>query len=248
MRLRHWQKRPIVAVLLGVIFVFGLGSAIGGSVLEDHDDFCTTCHTKPENTYYDRAQQALKDKASAADLQSLIKERAALDLASQHYIVTDTLTCISCHGGTRNLGDRIESLALGVKDSAVNFLGRADQTIEKATTGDPALINRACVACHITQLVTLKFENHFHVKLPQTWALLQIGVQPIIPAETPNALTNARTKPELLNTTLTCLSCHQAHRSNLDLTQYLDQVSVVLPACAQCHRESGKGPTGIAPQ
>ena len=74
---------------------------------------------------------------------------------------------------------------MGAKDSVVYFLGRADQTIEKATTGDPALIDRACVACHIEQLVTIKFENHFHVKLPQAWNVLQSGVPPIVPADTP---------------------------------------------------------------
>jgi predicted CXXCH cytochrome family protein len=248
MRLRKWSKRSIVIALLGVVVVLGLGGAIGGTILEERDDFCITCHTKPESTYYDRTRQALKDATAAADLQNLIKQRVAIDLAGQHYIVTGTMSCIACHGGTRNVGDRIESLALGAKDSVVYFLGRADQTIEKATTGDPALIDRACVACHIAQLVTITFDNHFHVKLPQTWNLLQSGVQPIVPADTPNALTNARTKPELLETSLTCLSCHQAHRSNLDFTQYLDQNAVVLPACAKCHDETGKGPTGIAPQ
>ncbi len=245
-RLKQWRKRSIFIAVAIVVVVLGLSGSIGGSLLEERDDFCTSCHTKPESTYYDRTRQALKDAAGATDLQNLIKQNIAIDLASQHYVISSTMTCIACHGGVRNLNDRVESLALGVKDSVVHFLGRGNPTIEKATTGDPSLIERACIACHIQQLVTIKFENHFHVKLPQTWQLLQSGVQPIVPEDTPNALTNARTKPELLPTTVTCLSCHQAHRSNLDLTQYLDKDAVVLPACAKCHQETGKGPTGIA--
>ncbi|HZY44956.1 MAG TPA: hypothetical protein VFF70_09435, partial [Anaerolineae bacterium] len=108
-------------------------------------------------------------------------------------------------------------------------------------------INRACVGCHVMQLVTVRFANHFHVKLPQAWNLIQSGVQLIVAADTPQVLTDPRSKPELLNTSITCLSCHQAHRSNLDLTDYLDQDAVVLQACAACHRETGKGPVGIAP-
>ena len=248
MRFKKWKRRWILTALFGAVLILGAGGAIGGTLLEDHDDFCISCHTKPEQTYYDRVQQALKDKAGVTDLKSLAAQHIAIDLASQHYIVTDTLSCISCHGGVRNFGDRADSLTLGIKDTLKFFLGRADQTIEKTTTGDPALIDRACVGCHITQLVTVKFANHFHVKLPQTWNLIQSGVQPVTTADAPQGLTDPRSKPELLKTSITCLSCHQTHRSNLDLTGYLDQDAVVLQACATCHRETGKGPVGIAPQ
>ncbi|HZY43176.1 MAG TPA: hypothetical protein VFF70_00370, partial [Anaerolineae bacterium] len=203
MRFKNGKRRWILTALFGAVLVLGAGGAIGGTLLEDHDDFCISCHTTPEQTYYDRVQQALKDKAGVTDLKNLAAQRVAIDLASQHYIVTDTLSCISCHGGVRNLADRVESLALGAKDSLVYFLGRADQTIEKTTTGDPALINRACVGCHATQLVTVKFENHFHVKLPQAWNLFQGGAQPIVTADNPKALTDPRSKPELLDTSIT---------------------------------------------
>jgi predicted CXXCH cytochrome family protein len=242
------RRGKLLTALFGAVILLGVGGFSAGTLAEEHDDFCTACHTKPEVTYYDRTQQALRAKVGAADLKALAAQDVAIDLASQHYIVTETTTCIACHGGNRGLGDRVESLALGLKDTVVQLTAQADPTIEKASTGDPALINRACVSCHVDTLVKASFDNHFHVKLPQTWALIQSGVQPIVPAESPNALTDLRTKPELLETTVTCLSCHQAHRSNLDITKYLDQDNVVLPACAQCHQETGRGPVGIAPQ
>ena len=237
-----------MTALFGAVILLGLGSFTAGTLLEDSDNFCIACHTKPEVTYFDRSRQALKDKVGVTDLKTLAAQHIAIDLASQHYIVTDTLKCIDCHGGDRNLTDRVASLALGIRDTAILISGRADQTIEKTTTGDPALINRACVKCHADALLVASFDNHFHVKLPQTWALIQSGMQPIVPADNPQALTDLRTKPELLNTTVTCLSCHVAHRSNLDFTNYLDQDNVVLPACAKCHQETGRGPVGIAPK
>ena len=246
--LRLDKRDKLLTALFGAVILLGLGGFGSGTLLEDRDDFCIACHTKPEVTYYDRARQALDDKASATDLSALAAQDLAIDLASQHYIVTNTINCIACHGGERDLGDRIESLTLGLKDTLVHFAGRGDPTIEKTTTGDPDLIIRACVSCHVETLVTAGFDNHFHVKLPQAWTLIESGVPPIVPADSPQALTDPRAKPEQLVTTVTCLSCHQAHRSDLDITNYLDQDNVVLPACARCHQETKRGPVGIAPQ
>jgi predicted CXXCH cytochrome family protein len=244
--MKRRRKLWILTALLGAVFILAVGVAAAGTVLEDNDNFCIACHTTPEVTYYDRAQQALKAKAQSTDIKQLSADNVAVDLASQHAIVTDTLHCIACHGGNRNLADRAESLTLGLKDTLKYLVGQANQTIEKTTTGDPELINRACVRCHAETLLTVKFENHFHVKLPQTWQLIEQGAQPIVSPDMPQALTDPRSKPELLNTTVTCLSCHQAHRANLGFTNYLDQNGVVLPACAQCHSQSGRGPVGIA--
>jgi predicted CXXCH cytochrome family protein len=235
----------IVAALIGSVVVLGLAGSTAGTLLEDNDNFCITCHTRPEVTYHDRAQQALSAVTNITNRQALLDQNLAIDLASQHYLVGTAFKCIDCHGGRRDLGDRVESLSLGVQDTLKYLLGRGDLTIEKATTGDPDLINRTCVRCHVDTLVAVRFDNHFHVKLPQTWQLIQSGAQPV--ADSPQALTDPRSKPELLNTTVTCLSCHQAHRSNLDFTNYLDRDGRVLPACAECHGESGHGPIGIAP-
>ncbi len=238
------KRRGIAAALIGVVILLGLGGATAGTLLEDDDNFCIACHTKPEMTYHDRAQQARSAVTNITNRPAAIQQDLALDLASQHYIISDTFQCIACHGGNRDLADRANSLTLGIKDTLKYFIGRSDPTIEKLKTGDPDLINRACVRCHVETLVTVKFDNHFHVKLPQAWQLIASGVPPI--ANSPQALTDPRSKPELLKTTVTCLSCHQAHRSNLDLTNYLDQDGAVLPACAKCHQESGQGPVGIS--
>ena len=237
---RRWGWWVLIAVVL-----LALSGATTETLLEDNDQFCTVCHARPEVTYVDRAQAALAAKAS--DLKALSQQYVAIDLASQHFIVGDNMNCIACHGGRRDLADRTESLALGLKDTVTFWSGQANQTLEKVSAGDPALIDRACVRCHITTLLTAGFDNHFHVKLPQTWALIASGLAPSVPPGATFALTDPRAKPELLTTSVTCLNCHQAHQSNLELTGYLNQNAVVLPACAQCHRESGKGPVGIAP-
>jgi nitrate/TMAO reductase-like tetraheme cytochrome c subunit len=215
--------------------VLSLGGFGVGSVLEESDAFCTSCHTAPEQAYFDRAQQA-----KAGDI--------PIDLASVHLSTHEQeFNCIACHRGSGNLGDRITSLTLGAKDAVIYFTGNGDPTIEKRTAAAPGLIDRGCVGCHIDTIVVAGFENHFHVKLPSTWAVLQSGVQPVVPEAEPQALTDPRGMPELLDTSVTCLSCHLAHLSGFDFVAYLDTSGTVDPACNDCHIETGKGPKGLLP-
>ncbi len=237
-RRRGFRRLLPVALLVAVLFG-GVSGATVSFVLEENDEFCIACHTAPEQVYFDRARQA-----EAGD--------APLDLSSVHMSTHEReFNCIACHHGSGNLGDRITSLALGLKDTAVLIAGRADPTVEKRTAAAPGLIDRGCVACHVDTIVVAGFENHFHVKLPSAWSVIQSGVKPVVPPDTlpgaPDPLTDPQGKPEPLETTVNCLSCHVAHLSGFEFVNYLDESGAVFPACNTCHMETERGPIGLAP-
>jgi len=226
-------RRSWPLIVMGVMVLAGLSfGAYTSFVLEESDVFCISCHTAPEQVYFDRARQA---EAGSPPV----------DLASLHMKADDLLiNCIACHRGTADVGDRIQSVALGARDTLIHLAGRADPGIEKRRAGLPDLIDRSCVACHVEAIVVASFENHFHVKLPATWAALERGAQPV---GSPEALVDNQAKPEPLATTVTCLSCHIVHASGFELTGYLDESGAVFPACNQCHVEVNRGPKGLTP-
>jgi nitrate/TMAO reductase-like tetraheme cytochrome c subunit len=232
---RRGRRRVLLIVLLAFAVLGLSGFGTTSFVLEESDEFCISCHRPPEQTYLNRARQARTGSAP-------------IDLASVHMSTKkQTFNCIACHRGSADLGDRISSVTLGLRDTLIHVTGSADPSIEKRTAALPGLIEHSCVTCHTDTIVTAGFENHFHVKLPATWGVIQSGVKPIVPNDSPQALSDPRGKPELLNTSVTCLSCHVAHLSGFDFTKYLDQTGSVYPACNTCHMETGKGPIGLVP-
>jgi len=148
----------VLLIALLVFAVLGLsGFGTTSFVLEESDEFCISCHRPPEQTYLDRARQARTGSAP-------------IDLASVHMSTKkQTFNCIACHRGSADLGDRISSVTLGLRDTLIHVTGSADPSIEKRTAARPGLIEHSCVTCHTDTIVTAGFENHFHVKLPATW-------------------------------------------------------------------------------
>jgi len=242
----HLQTRPRPRGIRRLLFaglsaIALLGSAFGAYtslVLEESDAFCISCHRPPEQAYFDRAQQA-KGGGTPADLSSV--HMAARTIA---------FNCIACHRGASEIGDRVLSVMLGARDTLIHFAGTGDPALEKRSAALPGLIDRSCVKCHVDAIVVVGFENHFHVKLPAAWRAIQGGVAPVappgLPPGSPDPLADAQGKPEPLDTTVTCLSCHIAHASGFELVKYLDE-SVYLPACDACHVETNRGPKGVAP-
>lgn len=58
------------------------------SKLEERDSFCISCHTAPEQAYYDRAQEALAIVVAGSF-------EDPIDLASAHYALPEeTFRCI----------------------------------------------------------------------------------------------------------------------------------------------------------
>ena len=227
-------RRPAVLVLLtlamgSVTFLFGVSQA------EEHDAFCISCHTRPEQTYYDRAQSAARG------------EVPYLDLASAHYGLSDDgFRCIDCHRGNGGLRHRAVTLTLGARDALIFFSGQADPAIEKGKPVLPQLGDAACVRCHRKTLLVAGFENHFHNKLPAAFAAWQAG----------NALTAPEGASETgapalqrYDTTLACADCHRAHvhLEGAETQAFLDIENVVFPACVKCHEEVGAGPLELGP-
>jgi len=136
--------------------LFSLGSALalllilagGGATLyafhlENNDAFCTACHTQPESTFYQRAQQT-----------------QATDLASDHS--AQGVHCIECHSGPGLLG-RAQGMQQGVRDLLVYWRGNYHQPA-KPTRPYP---DTQCTKCHQSIAQDRTFNNHFHVLLPQ---------------------------------------------------------------------------------
>jgi len=215
-------------VIIGALFLVGLlflsFGFVGGTLLEDHNDFCASCHTVPESTYFNRSVAAIADK-----------NKKITDLATMHFHQASNqnqdFQCISCHRGDSSLGDRIQTLLLGAKDTVIYVAGKADPTIEKPTIAYSVLVNAACIRCHETTLLTVNgISTHFHNFLPQTAELLAQGKKFIGGSFSEDGF-------RTINTSLTCTSCHLAHKtvdtSNPNL-KLLD-VPTAQQACDICH-------------
>ncbi len=202
------------------------------SQLEEHDEFCISCHTAPEETYYRRAVDAQTGALAIPP-----------DLASAHYAAGETVfRCIDCHRGDSSLGHRFRTFLLGARDALVWVSGRADPAIEKVHAGEPELLNAGCLPCHSETLLELGFNNHYHNQLIAARELEAAGLEPFPPPEgLPGTLFAELAE---LDSTVTCIDCHQAHRTLPDgeQTLYLDLEGVMYPACVQCHEEVGHGP------
>ena len=60
MRRQLQQRRGLGTALFGAVILLGLGRFTAGTLLEDSDNFCIACHTKPEVIYIARSRQQLK--------------------------------------------------------------------------------------------------------------------------------------------------------------------------------------------
>ena len=152
-----------------VLVVVGIVGFAGGTALEEHDSFCSSCHTVPETTYLNRSDAALVSASAVVS-----------DLATYHFhqALTNTTSfqCIVCHRGDASLGNRIHSLALAMKDPSRWLAAGRIPPSERTTIAEPALVNAACVACHETTLLTQRGNaTHFHNLLPATTALVAQG-------------------------------------------------------------------------
>jgi hypothetical protein len=209
------------------------------SSLEENDNFCTSCHLAPEETYVARSL--------AAQEEGVVLE----DLASGHYHAASlageaAFRCIDCHRGDDSFNDRASTLFTGARDALTFLTGGADETIEKAHVGDPDLLERACLKCHVPTLMERGFNNHYHNQLPQAKAALEAGAEMSDP-EIGLAEGDVFTEMGGLETTVTCSSCHLAHPSLPDgeQTLFMDLEAVMFPACVQCHEEVGHGPVDL---
>ncbi len=242
-----WLAFALAGVVVLVATAFALNTV---NARERDDTFCTSCHTKPEESYYQHAQEALGGALP-------------VDLSSFHYQQIrgqgGQIRCISCHvgdGGTSAYLAKYQMTAqhawLWLSDLANRATQKTaiTQTVRSGITTTlpmgtlaplvPALSNDGCISCHTATLLVAGRANHVHNSLPAAYQLWKSGAR-LSPARGESDIQDVIARGlTQYGTTLQCGQCHQTHRA-LDTNQYLDDVELAR-RCSQCHVESGKGP------
>lgn len=257
---RRPRRSPI-----GLFIVFAALVMVAGGVAsffyvgeqQRQDATCLACHTPPHQAYLDRAQAS-------------VGGALAPDLSSFHYQQIrgggGDIRCIDCHRGNDSLPDRAATMLLSLRMTARWLAGANDVRIEKTaiTTTvingvtqtvpqttlalrEPALTNASCIACHQEQLLIAGLANHMHNMLPAVYDAWKNGARLIAPKDAPDPQAVIAQGLMRFETTVQCTACHQAHRT-MDTNGFLDLQNVVKPACEQCHRETGSGPTQVTIQ
>ncbi len=172
-----------VAVLVAIVVIPVAGFT--GMQLENHDDFCASCHTSPESEYVDRAH---------AD--------SVVDLASFH--TGEGVRCIDCHSG-KGAGGRIQAMSLGGHDLLKFVSGQFPQ---------PAPLTRSindvsCTKCHSDISQGRNFNNHFHFFLPQ-WQQLSGNAATCVDCHQSHAV-DGLVQNGFLNEQHTVSICQQCH-------------------------------------
>jgi nitrate/TMAO reductase-like tetraheme cytochrome c subunit len=147
---RNPKTRLILYILLAgvglAIFLAASGFAFAATQ-EQHDIFCSSCHTQPESTFYQRSINA-----------------QAVDLASVHK--ADKTRCIDCHSGVGVTG-RVKAELLGAHNALAFYTNTAMQPAKQTKP----IADESCVKCHQNVFDQRDMNNHFHFFLAQWQAL-----------------------------------------------------------------------------
>jgi predicted CXXCH cytochrome family protein len=141
-------------LIVGAVVLMGLGSALAATKAEERDSNCASCHSEPETTYVQRAQNP---HAHAVDLAS-----AHAHVANNVTADTNAIRCIDCHSGPGFMG-RAKALTLGARDAFRWFTNTATQP---ALTTVP-IADENCIKCHTDTPTDTRFDKHFHGLLAQ---------------------------------------------------------------------------------
>jgi len=238
-RRRRWLF--ILGGLFVLLLVFSGIGFVTATALEDQDNFCISCHTVPEVTYYNRAYISLDHP-----------DQTVVDLATAHYHLSQQngktpFTCIDCHRGDAGLVDRVSAITLGARDAFIYVIGHEDPTIEKTQTAEGWLSNASCIGCHASTLLNVTgFNNHYHTKLMQAAALVVGGAKFAIGGDLtdlPDVNQAVADWTRTVNVALDCTACHVAHKSlpNGTATQFID-THIEAEGCVICHVAAKQGP------
>lgn len=123
------NKTPLHFLLvLGGVVAIGIILAVSGfrfaAAQETHDSFCTSCHTQPESTFFQRSTGA-----------------QPVDLASYH--AAQQTRCIDCHSGMGVLG-RMQAEMLGARNALAWYTHTA---VQPARLTFP-ISDADCLKCH----------------------------------------------------------------------------------------------------
>ena len=184
-----WSKRPAYLVpLLGILMVIAVGAYITGTQLEQHDNFCASCHTQPEDDFYTRSLQP-----------------ASQDLAAFH--AEKKVLCIECHAG-KGLVGRSLGLAAGAQDLVAFWSGN----YPKPAKMEEPMPDANCTRCHASVLTKQDFSNHFHVFLAQWRAADPKNAATCVSCHTSHT-TNGDVAQMYLVENSTVLVCQRCHSS-----------------------------------
>ncbi len=188
---RRWPKLviAIIAIIAG-LGILSAASAATAMQLENHDDFCASCHSEPESTFFQRAMAS-----------------QSTDLASFH--TTKDVRCIDCHSGPGLIPGRISAITLGAKDLLAWISGHATQPAVNTRPIDDA----NCLKCHAAVTQQRDFNNHFHAFLSR-WQAVDQNAATCVSCHQSHT-TTGEAQLAFLNrddTVAVCQKCHQVLR------------------------------------
>jgi predicted CXXCH cytochrome family protein len=179
-----WKSNKLGIIVIALVLFSG-ASILTGTQLENHDSFCSTCHTQPETTYFQRES-----------------DTTPVDLATFH--ATKNVGCIDCHSG-KGIPGRLSAIALGTRD-LLAFLSR---NYKQPAPQTQRIGDANCYKCHADISQRQDFNNHFHVFLPQWQARDPTAAECVDCHQSHN--TNGQASLAFLNqndTTQVCQRCH----------------------------------------
>lgn len=236
-RILKLGRGPTLLLLGTLLLLLATGGGVGASVLEENDEFCTTCHLAPERTYYNRAQFAMDHQ-----------EEEIPDLATLHYVEAlnnvnyDEFRCVDCHRGRQRVTDRAAALALGAYDGLVYLTGGGSTIdVESGEVHQRWIVNTSCEGCHEDALLVLGFDNHFHNYLPAAEDANERTGDLFVPEGTA-----FEDEQKLLDdglqtheTEVDCLTCHRSHVQVIggEQVQFIEE-EVKLRGCTDCHEDN----------
>ena len=138
------KTRLVLYILLigsGLAILLTTGGFTFAATQEQRDSFCSSCHTQPESTFYQRSLDA-----AAVDLASIHKEKKT--------------RCIDCHSGIGMTG-RIRAELLGAHNALAFYTKTA---VQPAKLTQP-IGDENCLKCHQDVAAQQDMNNHFHVFL-----------------------------------------------------------------------------------
>jgi len=211
------KRFPLLKILVGLA-AFGIVMAASGfsfaASQETHDNFCASCHTEPESTFYQRSISA-----------------QVVDLASYH--TPQKTRCIDCHSGPGLFG-RMQAELLGARNSTAWYLHFAKQP---APLTFP-IKDANCLKCH--QAVT---QRDFTPKQTVTIPGLQGGRGEEGEGEArfnhwhENLTRWQATDPNAVG----CTSCHPGHSIDGNAQTGFQVGQTTNNTCRACHQVLRRG-------
>jgi predicted CXXCH cytochrome family protein len=182
---RQLIKLNTLGIIVIVVILFSGAAVFTGTQFENHDSFCSTCHTQPETTYFKRES-----------------DKNPVDLATFH--ATKKVRCIDCHSGKGVIG-RMSAIALGTRD----LLAFISHNYKQPAPLTRPIGDANCYKCHANIGQRQDFNNHFHVFLPQ-WQARDPNAAHCVDCHQSHT-TNGQASLAFLNqsdTTQVCQRCH----------------------------------------